>query len=1092
VNGTTDARATTAGPATPSPQSFRIPGNAETEDLRLGLVMNGGVSLAVWMGGVTLEIDRAVRRQSLYAPLLRKLRRSFRVDVIAGASAGGLNGALLGMAMAHGNSLECLRSLWLNEAAFDRLLRPALKPNPPSLLMGDDYFLPALIRALGKLSVGQPADSAAVPVDLTITTTLVNGEPILFEDDFGTVLTEVEHRGELRFVRNAETGRDDFSDTPTAAPGQAVHRLALAARSSSSFPVAFEPSFIPINANATDDNHPDLAEQANFTSSRYVLDGGVLVNKPFHPMLRAVFDQPAIGPVARVVAYVVPSPGPAGPDRPDPRSAMPDVRTVVSSGMSTLPRSETIARDLQDLKDHNRRVATERQLRESLLTAVQFDRLSETLQAQYRDATSNRAVNGIMPTLVGRMRALWVRAAGSQPQEPARPPLPSAFEGALLVELRRRVAAFVRRNDELAWSWDADSVEFQGVIVLGLLSKARDVLPLYRRLDGLRKALGTQRERVHRALAEVREVRLRGRQLWADAGSDLMATATLEDRKARAEVRAWARRNMGAWMKTLTPLVGAAHEIAHVLVELAPVVEFLETGVYHEVMGTTGAEQPGEGESTDAPTTVLPAPRTQVAPPASGAGSTSSPGDQTYSTMDLSAIGSVAEALRNFVRPGSENDQRAPFDRAIQRLRFSAVQQIAFSGGSPPLEQRLQFIQISGYTPNAFDLRARPEDKLAGVQLSHFGAFYKQVWRANDWMWGRLDGAMRLTEMLVGPARMVRVFRGLSLEDRKGKVPLEAAWQWIEHELVLPPRDDPAHVILWRYWAMEKKAARREVKRAFSVEGSSAESAPSVLPMCTRAVARRLQLEILCEELPNVASAARQDGANGTFMSSSAQTFLQVAASIKAGDHIPPDQAIQLFSECRFGEELITDDIGSDLFTRTASQAAAVGASAFYGEHSGLTKGKGLSPVKPLLRTIRGLAMLLYVMARNATSSMRTGFAVLMAMLAVGGALIANAVVSHAGVFNPVTMVGIALVLAGLILATMRAGALRVLGLILVVAVVGIVPFVWASHYRQTAGWRHIVHRLAPLAPVVAMVAGSMALGLVSRSTGWLRRRRPR
>ena len=64
-------------------------------EVRLGLVCNGGVSLAIWMGGVTHEID-AARRTSpdlegttgLYGTLMSLLRQKVRVDVIAGASAG--------------------------------------------------------------------------------------------------------------------------------------------------------------------------------------------------------------------------------------------------------------------------------------------------------------------------------------------------------------------------------------------------------------------------------------------------------------------------------------------------------------------------------------------------------------------------------------------------------------------------------------------------------------------------------------------------------------------------------------------------------------------------------------------------------------------------------------------------------------------------------------------------------------------------------------------------------------------------------------------------------------------------------------------
>src|SRR5918995_163463 len=87
-------------------------------DVRLALVLNGGVSLAVWMGGVTHEVD-LLRRASrvaageseesvggvaehdravfdAWAALCRRADVGrVVVDVIAGTSAGGLNGTLL-------------------------------------------------------------------------------------------------------------------------------------------------------------------------------------------------------------------------------------------------------------------------------------------------------------------------------------------------------------------------------------------------------------------------------------------------------------------------------------------------------------------------------------------------------------------------------------------------------------------------------------------------------------------------------------------------------------------------------------------------------------------------------------------------------------------------------------------------------------------------------------------------------------------------------------------------------------------------------------------------------------------------------------
>lgn len=44
---------------------------------------------------------------------------------------------------------------------------------------------------------------------------------------------------------------------------------------------------------------------------------------------------------------------------------------------------------------------------------------------------------------------------------------------------------------------------------------------------------------------------------------------------------------------------------------------------------------------------------------------------------------------------------------------------------------------------------AKARQKLAGTSLHHFGAFLDQVWRQNDILWGRLDGAERLITALL-------------------------------------------------------------------------------------------------------------------------------------------------------------------------------------------------------------------------------------------------------------------------------------------------------------------------------------------------------
>src|SRR5215212_11685674 len=83
-----------------------------TQEIRLAVVLNGGVSLAIWISGVALELHRLVqasrrtaadaRRRDPYAQLLDLLEASARIDVIAGTSAGGLNGGFLALGLVKG------------------------------------------------------------------------------------------------------------------------------------------------------------------------------------------------------------------------------------------------------------------------------------------------------------------------------------------------------------------------------------------------------------------------------------------------------------------------------------------------------------------------------------------------------------------------------------------------------------------------------------------------------------------------------------------------------------------------------------------------------------------------------------------------------------------------------------------------------------------------------------------------------------------------------------------------------------------------------------------------------------------------------
>ena len=315
---------------------------APTQHLRLALVLTGGVSLAVWMGGVVAEIERAVERRAGYGALCELTGTEIDVDIIGGSSAGGINGALLGLALARGSDTSSIRDVWLHAAALRDLLRDPGQQQPlPSLLRGNEYFQPQLRTVFASL-YGDGVQPTDTPLEILLTGTLLDGEKIVVRDDFGSTFTDTVHRALFRFRRDCEAGVDDFADPAI------VDKLALAARATSAFPGAFEPALCPIGTGGAD----DLGGFANFTTSSYVIDGGVLVNKPLLPVLDAVLARGC--DARRVICYVQPA---VEQESAYGIGELPNLARVVRAGWLTLPHAESLSRELHELNAHNERGA---------------------------------------------------------------------------------------------------------------------------------------------------------------------------------------------------------------------------------------------------------------------------------------------------------------------------------------------------------------------------------------------------------------------------------------------------------------------------------------------------------------------------------------------------------------------------------------------------------------------------------------------------------------------------------------------------------------------------------------------------------------
>src|SRR5690606_31174503 len=118
------------------------------KELRLALICYGGVSLAVYMHGITREIWHLVRasraplenrppgggnedsHRGLLELIEAKSGTRLRVltDIVACASAGGINGVFLSQAIVTDQSLEPLTDMWLDNADVEVLLDPDARP----------------------------------------------------------------------------------------------------------------------------------------------------------------------------------------------------------------------------------------------------------------------------------------------------------------------------------------------------------------------------------------------------------------------------------------------------------------------------------------------------------------------------------------------------------------------------------------------------------------------------------------------------------------------------------------------------------------------------------------------------------------------------------------------------------------------------------------------------------------------------------------------------------------------------------------------------------------------------------------------------
>ncbi len=401
-------------------------------ELRLALVFYGGVSLAIYMHGVSREILNLVRAssvrldrksngsaqevpvqelppvQSAYKDLLDLLSSvadiRVVVDAIAGASAGGVNGIMLARAITHDLPLDSHSEMWLENADVTRLARPqaglsrylkiSISPVLDQLIstrltkqiesaetreklrlfmqarwftppFSGERFISWMLDACQKMEDGAVPGRSLIPrgqtLDLFVTITDYNGIKRRIHLDDPDYVEEWDHRRILSF----HAAHRMPGDIESQFDADSIPEIVFAARATSSFPGAFPPATVAemervlVDHDLTWHNRDAfLARGLNLTSEtagqHCFVDGSVVMNKPFAPVIDVIQDRPAVREVARRLIYVDPSP--VVPVETDSTvSELPGFFRVILASLAHIPRNEPIGDDLKELEQNNRR-----------------------------------------------------------------------------------------------------------------------------------------------------------------------------------------------------------------------------------------------------------------------------------------------------------------------------------------------------------------------------------------------------------------------------------------------------------------------------------------------------------------------------------------------------------------------------------------------------------------------------------------------------------------------------------------------------------------------------------------------------------------
>lgn len=712
------------------------------KELRLALVCYGGISLAVYMHGITKELWRLLSAsrafhagdpaaggsQGVYRAMFEEIAEASGVrlrvltDILAGASAGGINSVFLARAIDTGESLDPLTDLWLRDADVERLIDPAQAPGHAMtkfwarplawMAAGSGKLIEETVEAAARDEVRAKLDHfvrsrwfeppfggerlcnlildafdamaaapagprllpAGQPLDLFVTVTDFGGYPERLRLNSPAEVVETEHRLVLSFSSQGRPG-ERLAEAPD---------LTFAARATSSFPGAFPPFTVAELDRVMAARHAAWPTRDAFlaramprhASARgaeraVLIDGSVLANAPFRPAIAALRERPARRQIDRRFVFIDPAPGFAFALNGEIEGVPGFFQTLIGA-LSEIPRQQPISDSLEALSARS----------------SQIERM-------------NAILDQLRPEVEGQVEGLF------------------GYTFLLDYPTPKRLAAWRRRAQSAAATRAGYGQAAYGILKLeGVIDRTAQLLSQLAGRDG-----PEPQRRVREAVAA------------AARGRGAYEIGTAHAGGAGAEAIAFLRAfDIGFRIRRLRLLVRRIGEQDgdHDRSDLSDVREVAYAALSAYLEAQRAETHSGLREIA------------RRLPADAGAAL-----DALEDALDLTRLDADTDAALATALSGLSRDLKRPLLLAYLGFPF-------FDIATLPL---LQGEGLDEFDPVRVD-RISPDDATAireggaeaclkGTQFHNFGAFFSRAYRENDYVWGRLHGAERLVDIVL-------------------------------------------------------------------------------------------------------------------------------------------------------------------------------------------------------------------------------------------------------------------------------------------------------------------------------------------------------